>query len=151
MARRNAARLLVRGDLVKLKLQGGEIVELPDDFGLIHDPVGGVCDRCVIYITAYALNGNPVVSMPHELESIARAYFGNHGKLVDGSVELPDGPWQPVGEVVRIYYARYGNQKGLYYHAFKRPVALHKQSRGPAYKLVLPDGCVVDSHGFVWP
>lgn len=143
--------LLVRGDVVKLELDTGRVIEVPETWGIIHDPTGEYANRCDVYIAEYRIGTPNRTPLAPQLSSIARAYFGDLENLRDGTVDLPTGPWHRVGRVVRIYYARYGNQKGLYFHPFKMAVDLHEQQGGGAYLLQLPDGCVIDSHGFVWP
>jgi hypothetical protein len=143
--------LLVKGGLVKLDLFGGDSITLPKYFGFVHDPTGEHCSRCDIYIAEYHISNPTVTHVSPKVASIARAYFGDLENLTEGTVELPTGPWHRVGQVVQIWYDRYGDRKGPYFHPFKTPVDLHRQAHGEAYLLSLPDRCVVDSHGFVWP
>lgn len=150
-SRAESTPLLVKGDAVKLELEKGPPVELPEQWGFIHDPTGLYCNRCDIYIAEYRISNPAATQVSPKLASIARAYFGDLKNLRQGTVELPIGPWQPVGRVVKIYYNRYGERSGPYYHPFKTPVDVHRQADGRAYLLSLPDRCVVDSHGFVWP
>jgi len=149
--KRKPASLLVRGDIVKLELDSGPLLDIPEDWGIIHDPTGEYTNPCDVYITKYTVSAPRVIPLEPVVASIVKAYFGGLENLKEGSVDLPKGPWQRVGRVVQIYYARYGIQKGLYYHPFKADVDLYKQVGGGAYLLRLPDGCVIDSHGFVWP
>lgn len=141
----------MRGDVVKLKLRNGRMLNVPDDWGMVHDPTGTCINRCDVYLTRYVIKNPVVTQMEPKFASIARAYFGDLKNLVAGSVELPRGPWHLIGQVERIFYARYGNLEGMYYHPFKLPVDLHEQQGGGAYLLSLPERCVIDSHGFVWP
>lgn len=146
-----SSHLLVKGDAVKLNLQGGKSINLPESMGLIHDPTGEYCNRCDIYIAEYRISNPGITHVSPKVSSIARAYFGDLKNLSEGTVELPTGPWHRVGLVVKILYNRYGDRRGPYFHPFKTPVELHRQADGKAYLLFLPDRCVVDSHGFVWP
>lgn len=143
--------LLVKGDAVKLELEAGGPVEIPEDWGFIHDPTGEYCNRCDIYIAKYRISNPGVTHIEPKISSIARAYFGDLKDLSEGVVELPTGPWHSLGRVVKIYYNRYGERRGPYFHPFKSPVDLYRQADGRALLLSLPDRCVVDSHGFVWP
>lgn len=142
---------LIRGDLVKLELEDGDIVDVPDDYGLVHDVDGKLLDRCELVICPYNLGGKLDVHLPKNIRNAAISYFGDEKKLVKGSVEIPTGPWQHVGNVVFIYYARHGKRKGLYQHPFETPVPLFKERNSDSYKLKFPDYCVIDSRGFVWP
>ena len=143
--------LLVKGDLVKLDLENDKPIELPKHWGFIHDPTGEYCNRCDIYIAAFRISNPDVTHLSPKVSSIARAYFGDLKNLREGTVELPTGPWHRVGRVTQIWYDRYGDRHGPYFHPFKQPIDLHRQADGKAYLLSLPDRCVVDSHGFVWP
>jgi hypothetical protein len=104
------------------------------------------------------------IELPKEVHDAALEYWGEDYKLKQGFVELPKGPWDRVGRIVRVYYDRYGELASPYQHPFKQEVkdaaVLYKQQRsqryGPkgahkAYRISLPDGCVINAHGFVWP
>lgn len=143
--------LLVKGDAVKLDLEDGREIKIPKGWGFIHDPTGRYCNRCDIYIAQYRISNPAVTPIEPEIAPIARSYFGDLKDLNEGLVELPTGPWHRIGRVVQICYDRYGERQHPYYHPFKSPVDLLRQADDGAYLLTLPDRCVVDSHGFVWP
>jgi hypothetical protein len=149
-------QFLVRGDLVKFDLVGGARQDIPDSWGLIHDPLGAVISPCDIRIGPYKGNGHKAVIEDPVLARIAQAYFGHGMDVHGGSVEVPDGTWEPVGRVEVVYYARYGrgNFDGLFRHPIKMQapaVNLLKLRGGGGFKLAFPQGCIIDSHGFVWP
>ena len=142
---------LIRGDLVKLELEDGEVVNVPSEYGLVHDVDGEELNRCELVICPYQINGNLNVRLPKNVRKAAISYFGHSNKLVKGVVEIPSGPWQHIGDVVFVYYRRKGKKKGLYQHPFEIPVPLYQQRNGDCFKLELPDFCIIDSRGFVWP
>lgn len=149
--------LLVRGDVVSVELSDGRTVEFPESWGLVHDPSGACSDSCEVYVCPYTVSGPLSRRIDTEIHKTAVSYWGEGYQLLSGRVVLPTGPWQRVGVIVRVYYDRYGELKSKYQHPFKdKSAILYKQSRNMngrqrAYRISLPDGCVVDSHGFVWP
>lgn len=148
------AELLGRADVVKFDLSDGNFVEVPDPWVMAHDVVGKVIPTCDLRMIPYA-HCMPFKGCVDSIVCrIAYAYFGRKNKLDEASIEIPRGPWHRLGRVDRIYYARQGKHKGLYHHPFKQdapPVTLYERDGGGAYRLKLPPGCIVDSHGFVWP
>lgn len=149
-------QFLVRGDLVKFDLDGGEHLDIPDSWGLIHDPKGVVLSPCDIRIGPYTVNGHKAQIDDPVLSRICVAYFGDGMPIYDGTVKIPDGQWDAVGRVTVIYYARYG--KGQFSGLFRHPinmnapvVNLYQLRRGNGFRLGFPQGCIIDSHGFVWP
>ena len=149
-------QFLVRGDLVKFDLVGGAKQDIPDSWGLIHDPLGAVMSPCDIRIGPYRSNGKKAQIDDPVMARVARAYFGHGMDIYGGSVDIPDGKWQRVGRVEVVYYARYGQGRfnGLFRHQIKMQapaVHLMKLQGGNGFRLEFPQGCIIDSHGFVWP
>jgi hypothetical protein len=149
-------QFLVRGDLVKFDLEGGGHQDVPNSWGLIHDPKGAVLNPCDIRIGPYTSTGREARIDDPILSRICRAYFGHGMKIYDGKLEIPEGQWDLVGRIEVVYYARYGrgNYDGLFRHPIKMQapaVDLYKLRRGQGYRLQFPQGCIIDSHGFVWP
>jgi len=155
--------LLVRGDIVSCEMSDGSTVEFPESWGLVHDPVGSCVDECEIFVCPYSVTGALRHDLPSEVHDAAVSYWGDGYRLKSGMVELPNGPWDRVGRIVRVYYDRYGELASKYQHPFKQDVKdaaiLYKQRRPQrygrsghkAYRISLPDGCVINAHGFVWP
>lgn len=155
--------LLVRGDVVSCEMTDGSTVEFPESWGLVHDPVGSCVDECEIFVCPYTTTGVLRHTVPSEVMDAAQSYWGDEYRLQEGMVELPNGPWERVGRIVRIYYDRYGELASPYQHPFKENVkdaaVLYKQrspqkygrSSRKAYRISLPDGCVINAHGFVYP
>jgi hypothetical protein len=146
--------LLVRGDLVSFALEGGAVVQVPKHFGLVHDTTGECFSKCKLFVCQYRLGGAGGDIGRGRAATVAGEYFGDTRTCRAGSVAIPRGPWQRIGVVEHVYYARYGSRKGYYEHGFKTTeprVTLHKQRSGKSLLLDLPDGCIVNWRGFVWP
>lgn len=146
--------LLVRGDLVKLELVDGSILEVPDSWGLVHDVTGSLLHRCELILTRYQRVNKNTHIRSAKVKKAAIGYFGvGASDLLVGSVEIPRGPWQHIGGVSVIYYQRWGSKRksGLYHHDFEFPIPIYIQKDKKAYRLALPDACIVNSRGFVWP
>jgi hypothetical protein len=151
--KKSGAQILVRGDLVKLEFEDGRMLEIPDDWGILHDPLGKVLDPCDLRLAPYVRGRASVVPETDRMRSVCDSYFGRDTQVREGTVEIPNGPWKDVGRIAHVYYARYGNLKGLYRHPFKTqaPQVLLQQNARGQYRLTFPSGCIIDSHGFVWP
>lgn len=149
--------ILVKGHKVKCMLADGRILVTPDDFCLAHDPTGQTVERCVVLIAHYTDLGRDLIGIPSNALADARKYFGNDAVLRKATVDLPVGPWCPVGDVVEVFYERTGSRRrrGKYHHPyrerFRHPVHCEQSLDGLGYRLVLPDGCKLDHRGFVWP
>lgn len=153
----------IRGDLTAFDLVGGKRkvfsktygsfhdVVLPPDFGHVHDQDGELLDRCDVYLCRYRIDRRSRISIPDELLRQAHDYYGEDARLVRARVEIPDGPWQRVGVVETIWYTRYGKEEGPWFHPFEDKAELLKSRCCQAYLLRLPDGCIVNDRGYVWP
>lgn len=144
--------LLVKGTGVVLDFDDGAFLEYPDSWGLVHDPEGSCFPRCQIYVCPYSLLSPLGDGLDPKRGRIASAYWGRKASLYEGLVEIPPGPWQRLSALVTtIYYDRQGNLAYRYKHDFKHPVPIYECQTTGSGKLALPDDCVVDAHGFVWP
>ena len=143
--------LLIRGDLVKLELEDEEILDVPEHWGLVHDVDGKLLDRCELVICPYALVSDSVNELSKNIVKAGVTYYGGRKRLVKGVVEIPSGPWQRIGNAVFIYYARYGKKRGLYQHPFEESVPVYQQVYGDCLKIKLPNKCIIDSRGLIWP
>jgi hypothetical protein len=152
----NETPLLIRGNVVSCDLADGRTVDFPESWGLVHDITGQCLDKCEIFICPYTAR-NPIRHrLPSEVHEAAVEYFGEGEMLLEGTVELPTGPWERVGVITRVYYSRYGELSSPYQHPFKKGAVLHKQKRAhagrqKAYRISLPSDCVITAHGFVDP
>lgn len=159
------SKIMIRGDIVSIELTNDKVVELPDDWGLIHDPSGVGVDKCEVFIAPFTEGRRTRNSELSNVGDDARAYYGFGEELHDVTVEIPNGPWERVGDISCINYDRYGELEGPYYHDTDVPkrrserAILMRQRRAEvlcgkrvrAFRISLPDGCRITAHGFVWP
>lgn len=161
------ADLLVRGDRISFvsveqvqrvgrhKLDAVAMpsdVTLPESFVVVHDPTGTLLNKCDMYFVKWrSATRKRAPTVRPELIKIARAYFGSRSRITRGTVDIPKGPWHRECEVQFIRYRREGDDRGDYEHEYDVPVRLLYSTRPLAWRLPLPEGCVVNSHGFVRP
>lgn len=161
-----AAHFLVRGDRVSFvsteqvarygehKLDQQKMpsdIRLPPYYVVVHDAAGRLLSKCDIYLLRWSRGALQVESDVHRSDlRAARDYFGKRARIRGGSVDLPSGEWSPVAEVRFIRYRRFGFATS-FEHRYDPPVELMQTTRSRAFRLPLPDGCVVDSRGFVRP
>lgn len=126
-------------------------ITLPEDFVLVHDTSGVLFDPCHMYIVRWHGGGKKVSDVHQDDVKVARDYFGKNLSLSVGDVEVPEGRWNRIAKIRFIRYRRAGKARGNYEHEFKPPVYLYSTQGGLAWKLKLPDGCIVDERGFVRP
>lgn len=159
------AHLLVRGDYVEFvsaeqvrhfgshplddRAMPSDVV-LPQGYVLVHDATGTLLTPCDLYVVKWHRSG---AKYAHNIAAAdrraAESYFGDDDLRV-GKVDLPDGPWESVGKVKFIRYRRYGFANH-FEHEYTRGVDLYQSQRPLAWRLQLPEGCVVDGRGFVVP
>jgi hypothetical protein len=136
--------------------------------GLLYDDSGDAWPRCSLLIATFD-------GFTHEPTSAerraAKDYFGRSATIGAGRVTIPPrslSGWRRVGDVTDIFYDRAGTKApGYFHHRFHKPRGLWKllflfkptaakapvvlyQRRG-AYRLELPDGCIVDDRGIALP
>jgi hypothetical protein len=131
-------------------------VVLPEAFVMVDDASGEIFRRCDFNIVRWRTQSLGRVSNVHDRDmAVAEKYFvGEHGEVPEnievGSVVVPRGRWKRVIEIRAIRYRRFGWKKG-FEHRYERPVWVYAASRGSAWKVELPNGCVVNERGFVSP
>jgi len=132
-----------------------KIVRLPPSYGIIHDPEGVNLPRCIVYFGPYTTTNQRV-----PLDRTAKKYFGSNYSAVRASVDVPiHDDWTPIGApVVQIWYRRRGNvgvtgpHQGRFFHPFKKtdpPLTLLRCRR--YYAIQMPDHCIMNDRGFVFP
>lgn len=127
-------------------------IAIPRGYVLIHDTRGNLLSKCDLYIVKWHNAASILLSdLPHQQLKAAQTYFGAQTPIKCGRVDIPDGPWRELGPVRFIRYFRAGKQQDDYEHEFDPPVDLCDQKQPLAWRLPLPDLCVVDDRGFVWP
>ena len=139
--------ILIKGRSVVLYMIDVPDMIRPAGHGIIHDPAGKLLPRCDVFIGPYSRGRRPA-----EMDGDGKAYFGRNYQATSASVDVPSGPWKPVGQARGILYERdrghHANEK-RYRHMFKRPVDVERC--GTVIRLRLPAGCVVNFRGFVNP
>lgn len=130
-------------------------VTFPRGFVLVHDTTGELLHRCDMYIVRKKRGAKFAPDdVPQNVLNDAESYFvDQHEKalpILGGSVEIPQGPWVRLARVRLIRYRRAGFSKP-FEHAYDPPVEVHYSRGTLGYRLPLPNGCIVDDHGFRWP
>lgn len=127
-------------------------IKLPKAYVLVHDTVGELLSKCDLYVVRWRRGGSKELSK--DILDDAQKYFVNDSNaqlpLSFGSVEIPQGPWSRVARVAIIRYRRPGFTRP-FEHEYDPAVEVYDCVRPLAWRLPLPNGCRVDSHGFVWP
>lgn len=126
-------------------------IKLPASFVLVHDTSATLFDQCHMHIVKWHSGRKSVSEVQQNNVRDARKYFGNKASIKVGDVEVPQGPWRRIAQIRFIRYRRQGYAKGNYEHEFKPPVYLYSTTNPLAWKLRLPNGCIVDERGFVRP
>ena len=122
-------------------------IKLPASFVLVHDTEGTLLSRCDFYVVRWK---GARADNPEDLPKAVRKYFGNEARIQAGSVDIPEGPWKKVCKVAFIRYRRPGFEKG-FSHGYDPAVTLYVTKKPLAWKLALPEGCVVTERGFIKP
>jgi hypothetical protein len=160
------AHFLVRGDHVEfvsveqVRAVGSHALDpykmpsdivLPAKYVLVHDATGIILTPCDLYAVKWHRSGakRALEIAPEDLTA-AHDYFGDDAALRSGSIDIPDGPWKRLARVKFIRYRRYGFSNH-FEHEYAPAVDLLYSKRPLAWKLALPEGCVVDARGFVVP
>lgn len=132
-------------------------IELPADYVLVHDTSGHLLTKCDLYIVSWSgVNSGRIHTedIDEKLLADAKEYFvspnGNALSIGHGSVEIPAGSWKRECLVKYVRYRRPGFPKP-FEHDYDPAVELMYCKRPLMWRLPLPNGCVVDSRGFVWP
>jgi hypothetical protein len=140
--------ILVKGTKVVFLMKDGSKIRPKASFGMIHDTEGEVFDKCTVFVGPYKKTRRT----PKTIPSKATRYFGDQYQTHECIVNVPSGPWKPLGEVVQILYERTKGSKyaAKYFHIFKTK-SPRLSKCGAYYRLNLQDGCIVDDRGFVFP
>jgi hypothetical protein len=126
-------------------------IKLPPSYVLVHDATGRLLEKCDIYIVRWRSSRRKQVSEIHQNDlAAAQDYFGPNAPIRGGFVEIPTGPWKRVARVRFIRYSRFGFATP-FEHRYDPPVDLSSTTRPLAWRLPLPEGCVIDNRGFVRP
>jgi hypothetical protein len=146
------ATLVMRGDEVSfVRADDKEIVKLPKEWQLVHDSSGKYLRNCDIFVLSPSKSDTPLSKTDKGVLNSAKEHYGKSTRLHAGSVDIPEGPWHRLAKVTHIRYKRLGAKRGRYQHSYKFPVWLYYCEDPLAWKIALPDGCVVNHRGFVFP
>lgn len=131
-------------------------VRVPRGYVLVHDTSGNLLSRCDLYVVKWHKRSLGSIEVPEDLPTsqlnAAKKYYGKSTPIRIGSVDIPEGPWKRIpGKISCIRYYRAGVDRDYYEHEFDPHVELYDCARPIAWRLPLPDGCVVDDRGFVRP
>jgi hypothetical protein len=126
-------------------------IRIPPSYVLVNDATGRILDKCDIYVVKWRnKNGRSRAEIDSADRAAAEEYFRTGAQIRSGFVELPRGPWRRVGRIRFIRYERHGFDRP-FEHRYDMPVELLYSPRPLAWRLPLPEGCVIDSRGFVRP
>ena len=146
-------------------------ITAPEDFVVVHDTTGALLSRCDFHIVRWSpkkASRHPTFS--HQTRDDVMRYFGDGVRVALGSIDIPEGPWRPIGKIAVIRYRRIGKAKIVlegqpgqdehdpeeivvrnFEHKYDPSVSLLYSHRPLAWRLPLPEGCIVDERGFVRP
>lgn len=140
--------ILIKGSHVQFETKDGRRIKVPTRNGLIHDTEGTTYSKCKIYVGPYTKT-RELIEPPKD----AKDYFGKSYAVRRGTVNVPTNGWKLIDEIRQVFYLRTSGSRyqGKYFHLFdKRQVVLLSKS-GKFYCLELPDRCIVNWRGFVFP
>jgi hypothetical protein len=148
----------VKGTHVMFDMAEGTRIKCPARDGMIHDPTGRAWPRCRVLVGPFRRSRREIEPTKEMVK-----YYGKDYRPTAATVTLPRGEKKTkLGEVVMIYYLRLGTRAPYgFHHPFKneskflgavlRRHPAHLYEVGNFYELVLPDGCIVDDRGYVFP
>lgn len=127
-------------------------VVMDNDYVVVHDPTGTLLAPCDMYLVRFFSPTSNQEGISADAIAAARRYYGKNERLVVGQVEFPEGPWKRIpGKMQMIRYRRWGDLGDSYEHVWEPSVSLYDCRKPIAWRMPLPEGCVVDARGFVRP
>jgi hypothetical protein len=153
---RGDARSKVADSIAKSLGEAAPIV-CPKEFVVVHDVSGKQRRSCDFYIcrqTSLPSGNSAGRHAAQEAVVAAKKWFGADEPTRGRGVELPDPPWQRGPQIDEIWYRRHAVEglSGRYEHPYKPSVPLYVSSQArDGWRIALPDGCIVDHRGFVYP
>lgn len=153
------SRVVIRGREISFFEVGTKRrIDVPDGFFLVHDVSGKTFRACDVYAVRAYGSAIPITTSDPAAEA-AKKWFGADVELVGHRVDVPRSGWKREAQIDAIWYRR-DAAKGLllheldgpYQHVYDPPVWLYRTRSGPrAWRIALPEGCIVDERGFVDP
>lgn len=144
--------IVVRGDEPSfIEVGTGKEVVLPDDFLVVQDVSGKALRVCDLYFLRNRGRIKGDANLSAQALSAVKRWYGDAVSIGKYSVDLPDGGWKRVAKINGIRYRREGELAGAYEHPYDPPVVLFRSTVAPAWRVVHPDGCIIDERGIVHP
>lgn len=157
--------LVAKGRRIEVVLVDGRRLRAPMGWEMLHDDSGDAWPPCSLLITAYRKGRRAARNPPSD----AKQWLGKSYHAHLGSVRLPAvdlSSWRVGGYVDELFYTRTGlRAPGPFVHAFNKPrgiwhivfrlkggasrVTLYQSSR--AWRLDLPENCLVTGAGIIYP
>jgi hypothetical protein len=152
-AEKNGTPIVIRGDEVSFLEAGtGKETVLPDDFLVVQDVSGKILRTCDLYFLRNQGVSHKHVPLTAEASESVEKWYGDGVSIDKYRVDLPNGDWQRVAKIDGIRYRREGDLAGPYEHPYDPPVVLFRSTgAAPAWRVVHPDGCIIDERGIVHP
>jgi hypothetical protein len=122
---------------------------LDPNYLLLHCVDESVARVCDVYIARPRRVTTSTKGLSEETIEAGQDYYGSGFRPKYADLVLPNARWQRLFDVDHILYDRPGDLKGSYEHPYMHPVMLFRS--GSVYRLALPDGCILNAHGFVVP
>ncbi len=147
--------MLLRGNRITLIADDDvSSFDIPADYWMLWDKSGRILRRCDVYILRCSqVSMRNVEFDPSDL-SEAEDYWGSRDRWRGYGFDIPGGPWKKVCKLARVGYRR--GRTGNWMHPgpseppLDHPVWL-EESPGQAWRLRMPNGCVLDDRGFIFP
>jgi len=144
--------IVIRGDEASFLEHGtGRETVLPDDFLVVHDVTGTILRKCDLYFLRNLGEVRDATRLTTEAAQAVRKWYGDGVSIEKFRVDLPSGAWQRVAKIDGIRYRREGDLAGPYEHPYDPPVVLFRSANTAAWRVVHPDGCIIDERGIVHP
>ena len=129
-----------------------DVMSIPKGYVVVHDATGTLLSPCDMYIVQFISTTSGQDEISAESISAARQYYGKNVRIKVGQVELPEGPWKKIpGKMSMVRYRRAGDLADSYEHVWDPSVSLYDCKNPIAWRMPLPEGCIVDPRGFVRP
>lgn len=129
-----------------------DVKSIPPGYVVVHDATGTLLSSCDMYIVRFISTTSGQDEISAEAISAAREYYGKNVRIKVGQVELPEGPWKRIsGKMNMVRYRRAGDLADSYEHVWDPSVSLYDCENPIAWRMPLPEGCIVDPRGFVRP
>lgn len=128
----------------------------PAEFVVVQDVSGSRKRACDFYICRASERRSIRADGRHVSDAAvdaAKRWYGGDGHVAGRTVNVPDGPWHREAQIDAIWYRRHAVRGlgGRYEHSYSPSVPLYVSSRPKGWRVALPDGCIVDERGFVYP